>query len=232
MTDGKIELFWISGSPYAWRVMLALEAKGIPYEAELLEFSRGELRAAEFLALNPRGKVPVLRHGDVVLYESLAILAYLDRAFPARPLLGTTPVETGLIWRHLSEFTSYVIEPFSPVGGALVFGFKDEDIPRIRAAVARLHEELARLEGATSTGGHLVGDALTAADIGVYPFLKGWLRAVGKPAAHALDLGLFPLASRYPRLARLMDRIEALDGYARTYPPHWRAADAVKAAAE
>ena len=84
----KPELHWISGSPYAWRVMLALEVKQVPYVSRLLDSSKGDLETQEFLRLNPRGQVPVLTHGDYVLTESLAILAYLDRQFPTPPIFG------------------------------------------------------------------------------------------------------------------------------------------------
>src|SRR4051794_10553772 len=98
-----IELYWGSGSPFAWRVMLTLEIKKLPYQSKLLEFSRGDHKAPEFLKLNPRGKVPVLKDGDFVIYESLAMMAYLERKYPEPPLFGKTPEETGLIWREISE---------------------------------------------------------------------------------------------------------------------------------
>ncbi len=74
-----LELYWGSGSPFAWRVMLMLELKGLAYQSTLLEFSKGDHKAARFLKLNPRGKVPVLKDDDFVLNESLAIMAYLDK---------------------------------------------------------------------------------------------------------------------------------------------------------
>ena len=89
----QLELYWLSGSPHAWRVMLTLEAKKLPYASRLLDASRGELKSAEYLRLNPRGKVPTLRHGDFVLSESVAIMEYLDEAFPQIPLYGRTPHE-------------------------------------------------------------------------------------------------------------------------------------------
>ena len=49
-----------SGSPYAWRVWLALEHKQLPYDLKMLSFSNREHRAPEYLAINPRGKVPAL----------------------------------------------------------------------------------------------------------------------------------------------------------------------------
>ena len=79
---GVAELFSFSGSPYGWRVLLARGAKGLEYELHYLEASEGEHRTPEYLALNPRGKVPVLRDGDIVVYESVAILAYLERLRP------------------------------------------------------------------------------------------------------------------------------------------------------
>jgi hypothetical protein len=52
--------------------------------------------------------------------------------------------------------------------------------------------------------------------------IKGAERAAGKPGADAFGLGILPVAERHRSLARWMQRIEALPGYDRTYPPHWR----------
>jgi hypothetical protein len=57
----SVEIYWISGSPFAWRVLLTAEVKGIPYEEKLLQASKGELKATNFLAINPLGRVPALR---------------------------------------------------------------------------------------------------------------------------------------------------------------------------
>ena len=70
-----------SGSPYAWRVWLALEHKGLPYELHMLSFDRGDLQQPGFVAMNPRGKVPVIQDGDYGLYESAAIVEYLEDAY-------------------------------------------------------------------------------------------------------------------------------------------------------
>jgi glutathione S-transferase len=86
MKDG-LEVTRGSGSPNAWRVLLAAEMKNIPYTSKLIEFSGDDLKKPDFLAINPRGKVPVIRDGNYSLYESLAIMAYLERRNPkpARP---------------------------------------------------------------------------------------------------------------------------------------------------
>jgi hypothetical protein len=59
-----VEIYWISGSPFAWRVLLTAEVKGVPYEGKLLEASKGELKSPEFLAINPLGRVPAIRDGN------------------------------------------------------------------------------------------------------------------------------------------------------------------------
>ncbi len=94
-----IDVYWGSGSPYAWRVLLALEYKRLPYLSHLLQFSKQEHKSPQMLALNPRGRVPVLKDGDYVCFESLAILYYLDLKYPQPPIFGRTPEEAGTIMR-------------------------------------------------------------------------------------------------------------------------------------
>src|SRR5579871_2895408 len=102
-----IEVWWGSGSPYAWRVLLALELKRLPYVSHLLQFSKQEHKSPPMLALNPRGRVPVLRDGDYVCFESLAILYYLDLKYPQPPLFGSSPEEAGTIMRVICEYQAY-----------------------------------------------------------------------------------------------------------------------------
>ena len=59
-----------------------LEEIGEPYEIELLHLSEGDQQKPDYLAINPMGKVPALRHGDVVITELAAICTYLAEAFP------------------------------------------------------------------------------------------------------------------------------------------------------
>lgn len=217
-----IELYWGSGSPFAWRVLLALEVKKLPYVSRLLQFSKQEHKAPEYLALNPRGVVPTLRDGDLVFYESLAILAYLDRQYPDPPLLGRSADETGRIWQRISEYVSYLDGPTFEVVYPIYGGQAAEKADAIRAAMPKVHAELARVEGALAKTPWLVGNQVSAADLVVYPGVMSLLRAAGKPEAAPLDLGLLPLSTRYPAIAAWTGRVETLPGYDRTYPPHWR----------
>ena len=78
-----LTLYWGSGSPYSWRVLLALEHKRLPYESQLLHFDKQEHQSPQMLKMNPRGRVPVLKDGDYVVFESVAVLYYLDVKYPA-----------------------------------------------------------------------------------------------------------------------------------------------------
>jgi glutathione S-transferase len=217
-----LEVYWGSGSPFAWRVLLTLEVKKLAYESKLLEFSKGQHKSPDYLLMNPRGRVPTLKDGDFVLYESLAIMNYLDRKYPDVPIFGSTAEEAGLIWRYLSEGESYLRDPISRMIAPLLFGQASEKAQEIRAAADTVHGELAGLEVTVAKSPWIAGNAVSAADITIFPFIQLLPRAAAKDAAKPLNLGFLPLNERYPRLAAWVKRVEALPGYERTYPPHWR----------
>lgn len=217
-----IEVYWGSGSPFSWRVLLTLEVKQLPYQSHLVTFSTQENKSPEYLALNPRGKVPTLKDGAFVLSESLAIMAYLDLAYPERPLFGSTPQEIGSIGQLISANVSYLCDPIGKVTGPVFSGSTAAKEAEIRAAATTVYPELARLEAAVAQSPWLAGAAISAADIVVFPWIQMVLRAAAKEAAKPLNLEFLPFAARYPYLAAWVKRIEALPGYERTYPPHWR----------
>lgn len=218
-----IELYWGSGSPFAWRVMLTLEVKGLAYQSKLLEFSKGEHKTPEYLKLNPRGKVPTLKDGDFVVYESLAMMSYLDRKYPAPPLFGTTAEETALIWQTISECESYFTSAGDKVVRPMFFGKGLDKVDEIQQAAESIRQELKVLDSRLSNRAWLVGEKISAADIAIYPMIQLILRAASKEAAQPFNLNWSPLAQFYPNLAQWAGRIEALPNYQRTYPPHWRA---------
>jgi glutathione S-transferase len=218
-----IEIFWASGSGFSWRVLLALELKKLPYESHLLQFSQRDHKAPSYLAMNPRGRVPTLRDGDTIVYESVACLAYLDRKYPEVPLFGATPEETGRIWRAVCECVAYFDDPCDRLILPLYFGKEKEQEAQIRAAAPVLAAELDLLEA--NLGKHrwvASSDVPSAADCVVYPMIRSVERAAGKPAAAEFDLPFSLLRTRYPSIAAWMERVESLPGYDKTYPPHWR----------
>jgi glutathione S-transferase len=216
------EVYWGSGSPYSWRVLLALTVKGVAFESKLLQFSRGDHRTPDFLAMNPRGRVPVLKDGQGVVYESLAILAYIEKRHPTPPLFGETPGETAAIWQAVSEVDAYLGPPQEELVARV---FRDDTAGHeeaLRAVVAQVLAEMATYEARLARAPYVAGDRLTAADLVLYPTLMLIGRIGTRVAALSLRLGLDTLRAEHPHVERWAQTIEGLPGYAATYPPHWR----------
>lgn len=217
-----IEVFWGSGSGPSWRVLLALAVKKIPYESRLLSFSKAEHKTDAMLEMSSRGKVPVLRDGAFSLNESLAILTYLDRKYPNPPLFGATPEEAGLIVRAIMEHECYAVSAISAFARPLLFGRLETQRDQVLLAVDGAHAELSRIEVMLTASTFLATDTISAADIFVFPLIKSLERAFEKPGVDALEHGLGPLGTTFPKLASWCKAIEAIPGYEATYPPHWR----------
>ena len=217
------ELSWISGSPNAWRAMLAMEMKGLDYVSHRLDPSKREHKSPEHLALNPRGKVPVLKDGDFVIYESIAVLAYLERKHPEPPLFGTNPKETGLIWQRIFEVMNYGRDAINNgVVRPLIRGQATSASEAIKTAAKDVHNDLAWLNQILADTPYLAGNKVSAADVTYVPIIQGLKRAGRRNDAVGLSLNLDNVDALYPNIAAWIGRMEDLPGYDRAYPPHWR----------
>ncbi len=98
----KLVLYHTIHSPFARKVRIAIAEKHVPCEKVLLDLSKGENRTPEYLRLNPHGRVPTLVVDGIPLYESTAIVEYLNEAFPNPPLLPKSQIERARI-RMLEE---------------------------------------------------------------------------------------------------------------------------------
>jgi glutathione S-transferase len=212
-----LTFFWGSGSPPSWRVMLALEHKGLPYESRLLSFSEGDTKKPEYLAINPRAKVPAIVDDGFALYESVAILEYLDQRYAdaGAPLYPRDARGAARVRRLVQEVDHYV-GPAATRVTRQVFTRKagERDNAEIADASATLVGELARFEGVLD--GDFLGGPLSAADFALYPLLAGQRRVALREPAYSL------MGQVGPRLMAWMKRIESLPFYDKTYPPHWR----------
>jgi len=204
------ELYTISGAPRPWRVALALVAKGLTFTSHALEASRKEHKEPRFLALNPRGRTPVLVDGDFVLTESLAIIAHLDRTHPEPPLFP----DPARVWEQVLTLDHDLREAANPIHQA---AFRNTELPN--EAGPKLLAELRRLEARLASAPFLCGDRLTAADCVAFPEVRLTQRAAERAPElmRRLELTVLP-----DPLRRWVDRIEALPGYERTFPTHWR----------
>jgi glutathione S-transferase len=219
-----IDVYWGSGSPFSWRVLLALEYKRLQYTNHLLQFSKQEHKSPHMLSLNFRGRVPVLKDGDYVVFESLAVLFYLDRKYPDPPLFGRSPEEAGVIMRVICEYQAYAEEHVMKIVNSF-FARAPGKSPKqdeLAEAMHRVASEARSIEARLAKSDWVVGETLSAADIIIFPSLQILLRALARPEASDLSSRFLPLQVNYPALSRWIERVEALHGYQRTFPPHWR----------
>jgi glutathione S-transferase len=218
----NLEFYWGSGSTYAWRVLLALEHKGMAFESRLLSFSARDHKAPEFLAVNPRGQVPAISHGEFTLHESLAILWYIDCLQPEPPLFGTGAQQSARVLEFVCEFQSHWQNRLDRVSRPIFTGELAHKEADVRAALDELSSEFSILEDEARAADWLAGTAgPSAADFVFYPGIAQLRRALGKPAAAGINAALTPFAESFPAMERWRARVEALPYFKRTWPPHW-----------
>jgi glutathione S-transferase len=217
-----IDVYWGAGSPFCWRVLLALQLKNLPWRGHLLSTDLQEHKSPQMLAMNPRGRLPVLRDGDYVVFESLAVLYYLEQKYPSPPLFGHSPEEAAVIMRVMLEFQAYIETDLMRIVDELrkpAPRFGDAPLLRAMHTVAR---EARTIEGRLSKGDWIVGDGVSAADIAIYPCIRLLHRALLRPGAQELASRFLPAEVHYPQLARWLRRMESLPGYEGTLPPGWQ----------
>lgn len=209
-----LTFYYGSGSPFAWRVWLALEHKQIPYDLKLLSFDRGDTTAPWFRAINPRGMVPTIVDDGFALWESSAILEYLEDRHPGKPLLPKEAKARATVRRVAAE----AAHSLSPAVNKLFEATLFHEGPPVPAELdeirQKLLEELQRFE-ALLTGDYLAGD-LSLADFTTFPHLRLIRRVEERQPGNGLG-NRIP-----PRLTAWMKRIEALPYYQKTIPPHWK----------
>ena len=166
-------IYGIPGSPYVRAALLGFEEKGVPYRLSPLAF--GEQRAPEYLARHPFGRIPMVEHGDFRLYETQAILRYLDRLFPAPSFVPTDPRQEARM-NQIVGITDWYVMPDISVGicfGRLIAPLigRPVDEARIADSVPRATvciDEIARLLGDQP---FMAGDAASIADLILAPHL-------------------------------------------------------------
>ena len=144
-----------------------LEEVGTPYETELLDYGT-TMKAPDYLAVNPMGKVPAIRHGDVIVTECAAICAYLADAFPDAGL-APPPGDRGAYYRWLFFAAG-------PVEAAVInqaLGFEVPTEKERMAGYGTLGAVVNTLEQALSGTNYIAGDRFSAADVYVGSHI-GW----------------------------------------------------------
>lgn len=213
-----MKFHYLSGSPFSWKIWLALEHGGFAYEPVRLQVDAGDLRSPEFLALNPKGKLPMLVDGALVLSESDAIAEYLAdlRAPSGAALWPVNIAERALGRRFAAAATNYVYPQVRRIMEQTLFlKAGAADLEAIGTARAQLSIDL-RLLAEAMQEAFATGSTPTIADFTLYPFIALLGRIDAQKPGH------FAAAVVPERLTALARRIEALPWFERTIPPHWR----------
>jgi glutathione S-transferase len=137
-----------------------LEELGQPYRAEILEYA--SMRSPEYLAINPMGKVPVVRHGDTIVTEAAAICAYLADVFPQA---GLAPPPGS---RLRGPYYRWLFFAAGPIEAANTNKALNVIVPAERTAMVGYGSQeraLAALEDQLSRSEYIAGDRFTAADV-------------------------------------------------------------------
>ncbi len=107
-----MKLYTFFRSSASFRVRIALNYKGLPYEPIIVSLPKGEHAGTAFRAVNPQGLVPALEDSGQVLSQSLAIMEYLDEAHPGPKLLPTDPIARAYV-RAFSQLVACEIHPLN-----------------------------------------------------------------------------------------------------------------------
>ena len=189
--------FYFSGAPNPMKVALFLEEAGIGYEPIPVDTRKGDQHKAEFRAINPNSKVPVIVDGDATVFDSNAILLYLaDKTGKFLPPAGDANRGQMLSW------LMFVATGLGPFSGQSVH-FNHHAPEKIDYARSRYTFEAMRhlglLDAHLQGRKYMIADTYTIVDMDVW----GWARMAPFVTA---DDGVW---SKLPNLKRLVDEIEA-----------------------
>ena len=204
-----MRLYSFFRSSAAFRVRIALNLKGVDYETVPVHLTNNEHRAAEFLAMNPQATVPTLDDDGTILWQSLAIIEYLDTRYPRPRLIPQEPVARARV-QALAQLIACEIHPLNNLR---VRRYLQAELKLDNAAVDKWYrhwiaEAFAPLEALVSrygSGRHCFGDSVTIADVCLVPQMYN---------ARLFNVDL----AAYPTLVRIVDGLRAEPAFARAAP--------------
>ena len=196
-------------SSAAYRVRIALNVKGVEYETVTVDLPGGGHRLPEFRALNPQATIPTLDDGGTILWQSLAIIEYLDARYPSPRLIPAEPVARARV-QALAQLIACEVHPLNNLR---VLNYLRRELELDEAGVAKWYshwiaEAFAPLEtfvGRWSGGRYCFGAALSLADVYLVPQMYNARR-------FNCDLQAFPT------LVRIARSLEQEPAFARAAP--------------
>ena len=195
-----MKLYQYPFSPACQKVVAVAHEVGVPLELINVELFKGEARTAAMLARNPNGKVPILEDGDLVLWESTAMIAYIAARAGREDLAPTTPRERA----DVDRWTLWEGAHFGPAIRKVAFervvkklaGLGAPDEAMVKAGTEEFAARASVLEHSLGTKEYVCG-RLTIADFALAPYAE-------LAASCGLDFAPYPKAKAW--LARMTAR--------------------------
>lgn len=202
----RLYSYWRSSAAY--RVRIALNLKGLPYETVSISLAPGiaEHRADAYRAINPQMLVPFLQDGDLGIAQSMAILEYLEEAYPEFPLLPAgEPLRS-----RVRGFCNLIACDIHPLNNLRVQQYIRDELGADKNAgrdwyVHWVHEGFAPLEELASDGPYAFGETLTLADVMLVPQMYN---------ARRFEVPL----DRFPKLVGIVDSCNELGAFKKAAP--------------
>ena len=167
----------------------------------------------EVAAIHPYGLIPVMRHGNLELFESKAILSYIDRVFPGPKFTPDDPVEMALTEQWIA-FTNHKIDRSMVRDYVVQYRFADKtkgpDMARINGSLTDIDKQAKYADAAVAKTGYLVGGRLTIADMTLLPMVY---------YTRMLDEGK-AIINACPNLVSYIERLSALPSFQATGAPN------------
>jgi len=198
-----IELYYSPGT-VALSVHIALEELGVPYRAKRLDFAAREQRGQDYLALNPKGRVPLLRTDEGDLTETPAILTYLADTHPERASLSQAPFDRA----QALSFMTYLAATVHVNHAHRHRGARWTDDAAAQAAMRAkvpqtMRESFDLIEGSMFRGPWAMGADYTICDPYLFTVSR-WLKGDG------VDIDEFPQVARHAREMRARPAVQAV----------------------
>lgn len=203
-----IELYVFPQSPRSFKVMAVANHLGLDYSLRPLNAAKGEHLSPAYAALNPNKRAPTMKDGDVVLWESNAIVQYLAQQKSASGLLprderARIDVTRWQFWDLAHWDPAYAVFAFEYVAKPVVLGIKEPDLAAIERATPAFERAAKVLDGHLKGRKFVTGDTLTVADF-----------CIGAPLTLA-ERAHFPIAP-YAEIKRWYATLSALPAWRKT----------------
>jgi glutathione S-transferase len=182
-----------------------LEEVGAPYEVRLIEYG-STMKAANYLAVNPMGKVPALAHGEVIVTETAAICAYLADVFPEA---GLAPASGSQQRAAYYRWLFFAAGPLEAASTNQALGVSAPPERRGMLGYGSLQDVLNTLEAALAETEYLIGESFSAADLYLGSGL-GWAMQFGTIEKRPIFERYWSLISNRPAAIRAREIDDAL----------------------